>query len=91
MLPHYDAAEERDHAKMINAWYEIRPFCQHPRGLVSLSVTAGNLISRDYNQSGSKDSVLWMLSSLPVAGSLSSTVQREQIRNVVNFHNSPGV
>ncbi len=56
-----------------------------------MSVTAGNLISRDYNQSRSKDSVLWMKSSLHVAAFLSSAVQSEQIRNGVNFHNSPGV
>lgn len=87
MLPHYDAAGEPDHAKTVCEWYKKAILSASMRPGF-LSVTAGNLISRDYNQSKSKE---WMQSPLHEAGFLSSTMQSEQKRNGVNVHNSPGV
>lgn len=71
MTPHCDTAREPDKVEMVDEWCKIRFFCQQPQGLVCLSVAAGSLISRDDNQSRSKDSVLYMQSSHHVAGFLS--------------------
>lgn len=64
MPPHYDAAGEPDHAKLVCERYKKDILLASMRPGF-LSVTAGNLISRDYNQSKSKE---WMQSSLHGAG-----------------------
>lgn len=67
---------EPDHARTLGEWYQ-KAFYQHPLGPGFRSETAGNLISRDYNQSESKD---WMQSSPGMAGSLSSVTQSQHIK-----------